>query len=350
MRRMFLLFAVLIIVASPALADILPPPQPGEGVQADMLAYDLARGAVITNAALLAKFQSGSTYSVSDENGSFSLLLPLGTSSVDLGADLDSTPGYDYIAVGVAPTATPGQRVGFMPAGTISGRALDFSNSPLSNATISLSCSSYSTSTRTDSAGRFEFEFAPAGDCLLSSPSAQKSVLVSQGQIAAPELAPLPSAPTPTPEGNNLWLAIAAAGGAAILLIALIIGMIALFLIVRHFLLRGEQPEYEAAEEAPAPAIVPTPTAPAPHSTSGLTPTSGQLDVMQTLPEREYEVVKLLLMSNGRMRASKIRHTLALPKTSFFRIVTALENKTIVKVEKTDTFPEICLQKWFLSK
>ncbi len=339
---------VLLFLACAAFADVLPPGSPDETVQAEMIAYDAAHGAPIPDATLLVTFQSGSTYSVTDADGDFSLMLPQGTSSVDIGADLDSTPGYDYIITSVRVPGTPNERINFAPAGSVSGSIQDSSGAPLPNEAVSLSCTGFSRTTSTDASGRFEFEFAPAGDCTVSFSAASRSVHISQGQVASADLAPAQPQPTPTPSGEGLWMILAVVAGIIFLgIVLLLMGVILLF-VVRHLLLRGRATEPEEAAEIPEPR--PQQAAPTRAAPGEFKPTSGQLDVMQTLPTREYDIVKLLLVSGGKMRASKIRHALAIPKTSFFRIIASLEGKNIVESEEGKIFPEIRLKKWFLSK
>lgn len=348
---------ILLLAAAFASAEPMPPVLPENSVSYDFIAYDSARGTPISNAVILMESSSGDFLAVTDETGAFSASLPSTVSTVDIGADYDSTPGYDFMASRISLSNASVQRVNFIPAGTVSGSIRDASGAPVPGALASIACPGYSKSSSADSSGRFGFDFAPAGDCTVSSQSVSRTsaVRITQGQITSVELASLPSAPpaaTPAPQQGNAWFIIAALLAGLAVAVFLIFGIIlAAFWLLRNSMDRMEERASEEVEGLPfVPAEKPRP-ARQPHAAPAMArPTSGQLDIMQTLSKREYDIVKLLLENGGKMRASKIRYALLIPKTSFFRVLNSLQNKMVIEKEKYENTSGIRLTKWFMAK
>ncbi len=350
-------FILLLLASIFAYADPMPPVLPENSVSYDFIAYESSQGAPISNAVILLKSSSGDFLAVTDEAGAFSASLPSAISTVDIGADYDSTPGYDLMASNIRLSNASAQRVSFIPAGTISGSIRDANGVPVPGALVSIACQGYSESTSSDSAGIFGFDFAPAGDCEVSSQPVGRTaaIRVIQGQISSIELTPpipAPPAATPAPQQSSTWLVIGALFAGIIVAVIIIIGLVlAAFWLLRNSMGQMEETAAKEVEELPfVPAEKPRPAARAHAAPAATEPTPGQLDIMQTLSKREYDITSLLIKSGGRMRASKIRYSLLIPKTSFFRILNSLQAKMIIEKEKYENSPEIRLTSWFMSK
>lgn len=73
-------------------------------------------------------------------------------------------------------------------------------------------------------------------------------------------------------------------------------------------------------------------------------------DVINTLKEKEKNVVEFLLKNGNKGTQSKVRYATGIPKTSLARVLVSLELKKIVKVEKIGKLKKIELTPWFLGK
>ncbi|MFH1095636.1 MAG: hypothetical protein V1728_05460 [Candidatus Micrarchaeota archaeon] len=80
-------------------------------------------------------------------------------------------------------------------------------------------------------------------------------------------------------------------------------------------------------------------------------PSPRQKDLMQTLGKPENEVIRYLLKSApAGVKASKLRRDLLVPKTSFWRIMSALERKQMVKLQKDGSRVYVGLHEFFLKE
>jgi len=73
-------------------------------------------------------------------------------------------------------------------------------------------------------------------------------------------------------------------------------------------------------------------------------------DIIQTLKEKEINVVNLLIENNNKSTQAKIRYATGIPKTSLARILLALELKKIIKIERIGKLKKVELTSWFLGK
>jgi uncharacterized membrane protein len=72
-------------------------------------------------------------------------------------------------------------------------------------------------------------------------------------------------------------------------------------------------------------------------------------DILQTLSERERSITEYL-MEHGEVYQNKVSHELHIPKTSLVRILSSLEGKKVIEIEKIGKTKKIRLNSWFLGK
>lgn len=73
-------------------------------------------------------------------------------------------------------------------------------------------------------------------------------------------------------------------------------------------------------------------------------------DILETLKDREKEIIEFLVESKGKSTQAKIYHETGIPKASLFRYVQSLENKKIIEVKKIGKMKKIKFTDWFLEK
>ncbi len=79
-------------------------------------------------------------------------------------------------------------------------------------------------------------------------------------------------------------------------------------------------------------------------------PTNKNLDsVLKTLNEKEKGIVLFLREHGNKSSATNVRRALQIPKTSFTRMLTRLEEKKIIVLEKDGSFIKIKLAEWLYS-
>ncbi len=72
--------------------------------------------------------------------------------------------------------------------------------------------------------------------------------------------------------------------------------------------------------------------------------------ILQTLNERERQVVEYLLENEGKSTQARIRHATHIPKTSLARILETLKRKNVLNYESNGMLKKVELTPWFLQK
>ncbi|MBU0615344.1 MAG: winged helix-turn-helix transcriptional regulator [Nanoarchaeota archaeon] len=70
-------------------------------------------------------------------------------------------------------------------------------------------------------------------------------------------------------------------------------------------------------------------------------------DIIETLRDREKDIVNLLI-ENGGMTQAKLHHETGLAKSSLFRAIQSLENKQVITTRKSGKVKHVQLSDWFL--
>jgi uncharacterized membrane protein len=73
-------------------------------------------------------------------------------------------------------------------------------------------------------------------------------------------------------------------------------------------------------------------------------------DVINTLNEREKNIVELLIKNDGKAKQAHIVRELLLPKTSVSRALEALEKKNIIALKPYGKTNIVELSEWFLQE
>tara|TARA_Y100000310_G_C20653886_1_gene800943 strand:- start:80 stop:985 length:906 start_codon:yes stop_codon:yes gene_type:complete len=76
----------------------------------------------------------------------------------------------------------------------------------------------------------------------------------------------------------------------------------------------------------------------------------GKKDIINTLENREKEVVKLLLENKNQLYQSKIQKDTGISKATLSRVIKRLENRNIIEVRPSGNTNLILLQEWFVKK
>ncbi|MFC1697073.1 helix-turn-helix transcriptional regulator, partial [Nanoarchaeota archaeon] len=73
-------------------------------------------------------------------------------------------------------------------------------------------------------------------------------------------------------------------------------------------------------------------------------------DIMETLTDKEKEVVNFIIKSKGETTQAKVYHETGIAKSSLHRQVKSLENKKVIDVMKVGKVKKIKFTDWFLGK
>ncbi|VVB65993.1 Uncharacterised protein [Candidatus Gugararchaeum adminiculabundum] len=245
----------------------------------------------------------------------------------------------------LAPPPFPDEGAGSLLV-TVSGE----SGAPIEGASISLSCSPpVSFSQKTNSSGSALFAEV-SGNCLISAESGEQtanaSISIASGETASLKLTLRPPS---TPDFIPLIFFILVS--LAVIFTVIWYGKKILLNMKTDFeksAAREEKEEkFEISPEEQAELAEPEP--PATAGAAKVIRTKKMSDIIKTLEEKQAAIVEYLISHGGKARQSKVRYDLRIPKTTFFRLTRALENRNIIKQEKYLNTAEISLSDWFLS-
>ena len=76
----------------------------------------------------------------------------------------------------------------------------------------------------------------------------------------------------------------------------------------------------------------------------------GKKDIINTLENREKEIIKLLLENKNQLYQSKIQKDTGISKATLSRVIKRLENRNIIEVRPSGNTNLILLQEWFVKK
>lgn len=218
------------------------------------------------------------------------------------------------------------------PIGYLQGSVLDTEGNLIPRAKLQFSCFSTASieyPTKTDATGFFIVPNMPVGTCTIiastSSAAGTKEVTITRGQAAEIEVV----------------LEQKVAGGLrflVILLILAIVGFILWFSFSRKSLLhKGVRPPVK-------------PASPKETETKPTTVSKQTKALLETLSEKEKNIVSFLLESKHKSSQARIRHATRTPRTTLTRILQGLEKKKMVQIEKTGKMVSVELTKFFLGK
>jgi uncharacterized membrane protein len=274
------------------------------------------------------------------EDGNIQIDLQEGDYNIEVFADDPNTPGKDYYIKQSLPLKANTRQTAYMyGVGSARGTIYAEKNVSLPNASVEIKCgSSYGITgtTTTDAAGMYLFEWVPTGLCQVTAVkdgmTAHTDSTLDQGalmtvdltlskyvaQTETPQTNQTSSTPS-TPATIGAWI------GAWIgpTVIAIILAAAILFYVLR---LGKEQTKQNT-------------------DSKGLG--QRQTDILTTLSSKEKDIVEFIIREKGKTTQSKLRYELGIPKTTIARLLTGLEIKNIIRLEKVGKLKKIYLSEFF---
>jgi len=288
----------------------------------------------------------------SDEKGGVSFNADEGIFTTVCTADGSSTPALDY--------SMPPRELDFSkrqdydlflyPVGTVIGTVRS-NGSLIDGADVTINCASRppewaTPNTTSNSFGGFTLLDVPTGNCVISARRgnlvATYPVTVSRGEAQTARIE-LSEQVLQLESDKAKWSGPAAYAALAIALAVLAAGV---WYLVRQR--NKAQLQAVPTRASGKPRLVKASLAAKPASRE-LSADARMRTVMQTLDERERQVVAHLLQQGGACRESAVRKALLIPKASFFRLIIRLKSRAIVDVEKFENRAMLKLTDWFLS-
>ena len=253
-----------------------------------------------------------------DEEGILELRLDPGSYEIILKVDDLGTRGKDYyFKANVQVRQDIEQAIYLFPVGSLRGFVYD-NDKAVNGADLKFECSgNYGDLTleSTDSFGSFSKEWLPLGSCRVIAEYGGKmgfnDVEIREAEIADVEI--------------NLSRSIL---GRPYVNWGLLLALLAVFVFVLFYKRKKPIQKEETQVE--------------------LSPRTK--DVLNTLKEKEKEVVDHLLENEYNSTQASIRNNTGIPKTSLARLFDSLEAKKVIIVEKIGKMKKIKLTEWFLGK
>ncbi len=244
-----------------------------------------------------------------------------GRYEVTLRADDLETEGKDYflkddLEVG----ASSSSKVYLYNTGSISGTVIDELSNLISNADLKFECAAEYGEQRplkTDKYGSFSLQYAPVGRCKIT---AYRNNMVGAEMITLER-----------GQSSDLVIRLEQKTASRNLL-PYAIGMVVFVVLVVVILKRSKMPKSISTEEKKASIT---------HRTR---------DIIETLREKERQVVQVILDSGNESTQARIKSATGIPKTSLSRILEGLSAKKILEVEIHGKLKKVRLTTWFLGK
>tara|TARA_Y100000310_G_scaffold167610_2_gene167540 strand:+ start:24510 stop:25544 length:1035 start_codon:yes stop_codon:yes gene_type:complete len=272
---------------------------------------------------------------------SFNLKLASGNYDITLLVDNLQTKGKDYYALySVGLQKNTQEEVTLLPVGSIQGVVLDNLDNLVRQASLKVECDKeYGeiTSLMTDKFGSFKGLYLPVGECkvIATFRSAVGSEIVTIEQGKSRDVA-IKLNKSAIGSGGNSWVSI----------FLIIVVLSVLSLLIRFVLKKRHAMESELKEALTKSTPLKAEKVKEAPKEEGLS--KRQEDILNTLNEREKEVVDHLLANKFESSQAKIRHTTGIPKTSLVRIFQLLERKKVLQIKKFGKLKKVKLTAWFL--
>lgn len=225
------------------------------------------------------------------------------------------------------------------PVGSVRGMVKDSLGNVVGNAGLKFGCSGadiVNFPKSTDKFGSFFADYVPTGSCKILANYKDAvgftNVIVEKGSLNDIEIK-LDKSIIP-PEQNYLWF---------IIITLIIILLVAAFFFREQIasltkkekkLEKTERKEEEEIKELKA----------------ELKLGKRGRDIMETLKEKEKEIVELIVREKGKTTQSKIYNETGIPKASLFRYIQSLERRKVIEIRKIGKVKKIKLTDWFLGK
>jgi len=264
-----------------------------------------------------------------DKSGTVKLNLENGNYQITLKVDKIDTPGKDYfIKFDLNVDKNKNETIYLFPVGSVMGNIYDNKNNAISNSILKFECSgNYGELDNkvTDSFGSFTSYWLPVGSCKISA-SDRNRVGYKQIEIKKGEL-------------NNVDIILGSGliGGpntSLYLIIIILIAFVIIFVAYNKDKIFKKQTKAEKIQE----------------SSKEQKFSKRTIDILNTLKEKEKQIVNFLLENNLNSTQAKIRYATGIPKTSLARLFLSLEGKKVICIESIGKLKKIKLTDWFLGK
>lgn len=338
-------------IAKGKISPPTPPPDIEEGIfSLEIELKDSSTKSIISNAHATIELQNlgtndkRQTIRFIGEAGTFQEYLAPANYKVILKVDKLSTDGKDFYGeTTVDLKSDKKETVLLLPAGSVRGEVLK-SRKIIQAAKVGFSCSgSYGdlSDVETNEFGVFEGEYLPIGNCRVSARSdnlvGNKSVQIEQGKLKELKI--------------NLSGEIETSTIQYVILVLIVLGAIGVF-VYKHKtdkLHRVQKiPQRIIKKIIVREKIVERRQASGVRHQPEIEITSRMRDLMETLNEKETQIVNFLIENNGNATQAKIMHNTGIPKASLSRYIDRLEQKKIIETIDLGKVNKIKLSKWFL--
>ena len=233
-------------------------------------------------------------------------------------ADRYATSGNDYYQYIAFPTPV----IYLIPVGAVRGTVKDSLDNVVPHANLKFDCSSGSLQADTDEFGSFFIDYLPLGSCTVYAQykkgTGKVYLSIEQGNLTDIDIV----------LDRNI---LASEGSGWLMPLLIIIGILAVLMLAVLMRKKShvkESKEMSAVSEKPI--------------------THSSEKILQTLTQKEQEVVRYLLDHQNASAQSHIRHSLRVPRTTLSRLIISLANKKIVSVEKNGKSVIIRLTDFFI--
>jgi uncharacterized membrane protein len=251
---------------------------------------------------------------------------------VEFKVDKTLTDGKDYYTKETLNVETSLVKGIFLyPVGSIRGIVKDKLDNVVSNAKLKFECSGADLvqfPQAADEFGSFSIDYMPVGSCKIfanyKGGIGFTDINIEQGSLNDIEIKLDKS--IVYPDKVYIW---------TVIIILLILGVIIVLIAFRGKI-------FPKKEEKPRPAEK--------KIEAEIKLGKRARDVLETLPEKQKEVIEFIVQENGKTTQNKIRQETGIPKSSLFRHIQALEHKKVIDVKKVGKVKKIKFSDWFLGK
>ncbi|MBI5389164.1 hypothetical protein HZB01_02165 [Candidatus Woesearchaeota archaeon] len=341
-------------VSDTALSQLAPPSLPSDDIGDTVKVYLIMRDdtpnrevikgvhVMVEIENLKSKTRQTNLYYV-DDAGSIELNIPKNPQLVTLKIDLLNTTGSDFfITSTIDPVKQQQYTLYVLPVGTVRGTISNRKGNVIPYANVKFQCTGQYgdlQQAKTDEYGSFFAGWLPIGECrvMAFSDNAVGSQIVQVTKGSAQQV--------------DIVLDKTVAGGGTLMILTLVgLLMLAVFFI---FIVQRKKMKQQKAKLEEVASFEKKEE----HKIKKLEQELQQekikqrtYDILETLKDREREIVEYLLKNGFESTQAKLKHSLGIPKTSLSRIFSNLERKKVVNIESIGKMKKIRLTPWFLGE
>ena len=269
-----------------------------------------------------------------DKDGILAVKLGNGSYLAEFKLDNQSTEGMDYYFNGnINLENNKVNEIFVYPVGSVRGLVKDNLDNVVGNAKLKFECSAsdiLNPPKESDDFGSFSIDYMPVGSCRIYANyrhgNGFADIIIAPGSLNNAEIKLDKSIVF---QETNLWLI----SGVTVIILIL------LFALKNKIgnLLKNSTIKHSKNNKSS-------------EIKSTLKLEKRAIDIMETLTDKQKEIVKFIFENEGKTTQSKIYNELGIPKASLFRYIQSLELKKIIEVKKIGKVKKIKLTDWFVGK